>query len=152
MRPDRDVEHEKLLDLLLRTSKYWETLSVDPTLLTSFKHLLRYLRALPPSTLSEILGNVVGPKDGIASKHSEQLSDQEILSMTIERILDLAANKAIPRREIERIAVIRFGMTRGGLSNLRTRDALIAKLRTLIGNEGTHESISRAATQQSSRL
>jgi len=61
--------------------------------------------------------------------------------MACATILDLASNQETSRRLLERIATLRFGVTRGGLSALRNRDALVEKLRTLIGNESTHDSI-----------
>lgn len=142
-----EVEYQNLLNVLIRTGKYFEGLDIDPAVLKSYKQLLRYLRARPASSLPEILGGVASTRAGVSTEQKEALSDQEILSMTSERILNLASDREIPRREIERIASVRFGVTRGGLSNLRTRQSLVEKLRTLIQNEGTHESITRAATQ-----
>lgn len=146
VRPSVEAEYEKLLDILTRTGKYLEGLGIDASVLSSYKHLLRYLRARPESDLAEIIGKAGHDKPERRQKY--QLSEEEIRSMSFERILDMAANKEIPRKAIERIATIRFGMTRGGLSTLRSRDALIEKLRTLIGNEGTHDAISRAASLQ----
>lgn len=147
-RSDLEVEYKSLLTVLIRTGKYLEGLNIDPAVLKSYKQLLRYLRARPATSLPEILGGAAIRRVRVGQASKEKLSDQEILSMNTERILNLAADRDIPRREIERIATVRFGMTRGGLSTLRSRDALVEKLRTLIGNEGTHESITRAAAQQ----
>ncbi len=138
-----ETQYEKLLEVLTRTGKYLEGLEIDPSVLKSYKALLRYLRAQPSTRLPEMIGDAGSKKRSAA--HKDRLSDDEIRSMSVARIDELASDKEVPRSEIERIAVVRFGMTAGGLSNLRSRDALAAKLRTLIENETTHESIARAA-------
>jgi hypothetical protein len=148
VRSSAEAEFEKLLDVLTRTGKYLEGIGIDASILSSYKHLLRYLRTRPESELSEIVGPSGGSKRTI--KDQFEPSDEEIRVMSFDAILDLASNKDIPRRTIEKIAVIRFGMTRGGLSTLRSRDALVEKLHTLIGNEGTHDAISRVASLGSS--
>lgn len=145
--PVVEAEYEKLLDLLARTGKYLEGVGIDASVLSSYKHLLRYLRARPESDLSEIIGKAGRGQPKLRQKY--EFSEEEIRSMNFERILEVAANEDIPRKAIERIASVRFGMTRGGLSTLRSRDALVEKLRTLIRNEGTHDAISRAASSQS---
>jgi hypothetical protein len=75
------------------------------------------------------------------------LSEEEIRAMPIEKILDLASNKETSRKHLEQIASVRFGVTRGGLWVLRSRDALGERIRTLVSNENTHGSITRAAGQ-----
>ena len=148
IRSDLGVEYQNLLNLLARTSKYLEGLNVDPTLLKSYKQLLRYLRTRPAASIPEILGNATCRVEVVGKRDEQQLSDQEILAMTFEQILHLASNPKIPRRHLEKIASARFGVTKGGLSTLRSRDALVEKLRTLIGNEGAHDSITRMAGKQ----
>jgi hypothetical protein len=65
-------------------------------------------------------------------KLQPNLSEQEIRAMPIEKILDLASNKETSRKHLEQIASVRFGVPRGGLSALRSRDALGEKIRTLV--------------------
>jgi hypothetical protein len=148
VRSSAEAEFEKLLDILTRTGKYLEGLGIEASTLSSYKHLLRYLRARPESELLEIVGRSGSSRRDL--RETLELSEDEIRSMSFERIMDLASNTEIPRRTIEKIATIRFGMTRGGLSTLRSRDALVEKLHTLIGNEGTHDAISRVASLGSS--
>jgi hypothetical protein len=145
------VRYAELLDVLSRTGKYLDGLGIDQSVLKSYERLLRYLRAQPIASVQEILGEVPPRKSRAAQVHPTELTDREILEMSPSSILAAASDRLVPRREIERIAVLRFGMTAGGLSYLRSRHALIEKLRTLIGNEDTHESIGRAAGRSSSR-
>ena len=149
-RPDLATEYQNLLNMLARTGKYLEGLNADPSLLKSYRRLLRYLRSQPPERIREILGENSRRSEQLGRKYEPELSEQEICAMACATILDLASNQETSRRLLERIATLRFGVTRGGLSALRNRVALVEKLRTLIGNESTHDSITRAAGQQSS--
>jgi hypothetical protein len=148
---DLDVEYQRLLRLLASNLKYVEGVGADPKLTESYRRLLRYLRSRPPSTALEILGNATSRKTGAKSgKVIPALSDAEILQMTPDEIIRFGSRPDTPRVHLERIAVLRFGMTRGGISNLRSRDALVEKLITLIRNEGAHDAIARVAVKQRS--
>ncbi len=138
-------EYQRLLSLLASTLKYVQGINADPSLVKSFKQLLRYLRTLPPANIDEILGNTSSNAKRSGRGSEPPPSDEKILGMTFQQILELASNPQVPRTHLEQIATVRFGMTKGGLSILRSRDALIEKLRTLIGNESAHDSITRAA-------
>jgi hypothetical protein len=143
-----DVEYQNLLDLLGRTAKYLEGLNIDPNLLKSYKKLLRYLRSRPSETIPEILRETAPTNAKVANRIQPDLSEEEIRSMTTEKILELASNEKTPRKHLEKIAAVKFGMTKGGLSALQNRAALAEKIRTLIRNESTHDSITRAAGPQ----
>jgi len=144
-RPDVVSEYQDLLKLLTLTGKYLEGIRADPVLLKSYSQLLRYLRSRSPECISEILAGTRRPTQKPTTKPA--LSDAEICGLSFEDILRLASNPAVPRLQLERIAVVRFSVTRGALTELRSRDALVEKLRTLIANASTHESITRAAGQ-----
>ena len=142
---DLVIRYQNLLKMMNRTAKYSEEVNADPALVKSYRRLLRYLRSRPPESLHEILGDTTGKSEKAGGKAEPQLSDQEIYEMTFEQILDLGMNQETPRKWLERIATVRFGVTRGGLSALRTREALVAKIRTLIDNESAHDSIRRVS-------
>ncbi len=108
----------------------------------AYKELLHYLKSQSPEKAAEIIG--LGHSKTLRQKAAPRFSDEQIRAMTKNEVKDIATNPAIPRRDLEQIASVRFGVTRGGLSNLRSRDALVQKLLTLIGNESAHESIARA--------
>lgn len=139
------VQYQALLKLLASTLKYLEGINVDPSLLKSYRQLLRHLRTRPARSISEILGNARGGPETAEEKYERPLSDEEILGLTAKEIVDRALNSKVSRKDLEKIAAVRFGVTRGALSTLRSRDALVEKLRTLIDNEGTHDSIARVA-------
>jgi vacuolar-type H+-ATPase subunit I/STV1 len=149
-RSDLDAEYQKLLDMLSRTAKYLEGLNIDSNLLKSYKQLLRFLRSRPAEAIPEILRQTAPAHSNAAKGLQPDLLEQEIRAMTVERILELASNEKTPRKHLEQIASVRFSMTKGGLSALQNRSALAEKIRTLIRNENTHDSITRAAGQQGS--
>lgn len=143
--PELAAQYQDLLKLLGSTLRYLERLNVDPNLLKSYKKLVRYLRTRHTETVAEIIGSTSGKIEIAAKTLEQERSDQEILAFTAKEIIDLASNPMTSRKFLERIATLRFGVTRGGLSALRNRDALVEKLRTLIANEGAHDSIARVA-------
>lgn len=145
IRSELPIEYRNLFKLLSSTEKYLENLQVEPELLVSYRRLLRYLRSHPAEILPKIMGDSARKADKVSEKHEPELSERVVSEMPFHQILELASNPKTARRQLERIATVRFGVTRGGLSTLRTREALIEKLRTLIDNEAAHDSISRAA-------
>jgi len=145
MQDDLVKTHRELLSLFERTYKYLDSVHADRSLLDAYKRLLRYLLNRPDETVYQILGN---PSHSLSMPVREPalgLTDQEINCLTGERIQELASDPKLRRKDLERIAAIRFGVSKGALSSLRSRRALLDKLATLIGNEQTHESIGRAA-------
>ena len=144
-RPELPVGHRELLKLLVRTGKYFEDLGIDPSLLVSYKRLVRYLRSQHADNLSKILGDVSPRREKAGKEKEVELPAAQISEMPSQVILELALDPKTPRKLLERIADLRFSVTKGALSALRTRDALVEKLRNLIENEATHESIGRAA-------
>lgn len=146
---DSTVRCQELLKMLTRTLKYLEDINVDPAVLKSYKQLLRHLRSLSAENISNIFENSKRRVEPLRDSGRQlQLLDQDILAMSVEKIAQLASNPKVPRKHLERIASVRFGVTRGALSMLRSRDALADKLRTLIGHEGAHDSIARVAGNQ----
>jgi hypothetical protein len=148
LRSDLDIEYQNLLEVLAHTGKYLEVLNSDPVLLQSYRQLLRFLRSRPPEAIAEILRGTGQSSQKVERKIQPSLSEEEIRAMPIQKILDLASTKETPRKDLEQIASVRFGVTRGGLSALRSRDALGEKIRTLVSNENAHASITRAAGQR----
>lgn len=140
-----EAEFERLLDVLGSTGKYLERLAVDQGVLDSYMKLLKYLRSRPAAAIPEILGHRASKRSRAA--HALRLTEEEIRSMSPNAILGLLADPSTARETLEQVAVMRFGMTAGGLSILRSRTALVAKIRTLVQNEATHESIARLASQ-----
>jgi hypothetical protein len=144
---DIEPEYQKLLALLSATLRYLEGIGADPNVLNSYRRLLRYLRSRQSVAIAEILGEPASKKKKSTDTSLPPPSDDDVVRMTPARIVELASNPDIPRAHLEKIAIVRFGMTKGGISSLRSRSALIDKLRTLIGNEGAHDAIARVAVK-----
>lgn len=138
---------ERLLEALGDTIKYFEKLKVDQKLVHSFRRLLRYLRTQPRERLHEMIGDRPRPAGKESAAKAPVLSEDEIRAMPLDTVLANASDPALSRKDLERIASVRFGFSTGALSALRSRDALVSKLRTRVANERAHESISRLASQ-----
>jgi hypothetical protein len=142
---DTVAEYQKLLDLLGLTEKYFEDLKIDCSCLKSYKQLLRFLRSLPEESIREVLGGTNATSEKAERRLRPELAEIEVRSMPSDKILELASNQETPRRLLEQIASVRFGVTKGALSALRSRRALAEKITTSVNNEEAHESITRAA-------
>ena len=146
-RSELELEYQKLLRVMRHTAKYLEGLDIDPGVLKSYKQLVHFLRSRPADAISDILRGTSSSNPKSGKEVQADLSEDEIQAMTIEKILDLAYSPETSRKHLEQIASLRFGVTKGGLSALRSRQALGEKIRTLVSNESTHGSITRAAEQ-----
>jgi hypothetical protein len=140
-------DYEDLVRVLGDSAKFLERLKIDPGILESFRHLLRFLRSRPEEAIAEIIQGSTRRSKNATSAIESDLSEDEIQAMSTKRILELAANEETTRRNLERIASVRFGVTKGALSALRNRQALVEKLCTLVRNEDAHGSITRIARQ-----
>src|SRR5437868_5613375 len=94
---DPSAEYGKLLNLLTRTLKYLDEVGVDSTVLESYKNLIRYLRVQPLNNIETILGRSTS-RDLRKQKRDEGLpSDQIVLGMTAQQILDVASSPETTR-------------------------------------------------------
>lgn len=142
------IEPRDLLHLLSRTEKYFEDIKIAPDLLLSYKKLVRYLRSQPKEKLCKILGLLPTKDETETGVSKGEMSAAKIAAMDSEEILRLARNPDFPRKQLERIAALRFGVTKGALSALRNKEALVEKINSLVENEATHESITRVASSK----
>lgn len=139
--------YAEVLSLLEKNLRYIESLGIGEARLQDYRKILSHLRTKSPTDIGKILGNKAAKK---RQKRDEEpnLTDEEISRLKGEQIeLHLDAQK-LSRSFLERLASVRFGVTKGALSMLRSREALTDKIRTLLTHESTHEAISRAALGQ----
>lgn len=130
--------------LLEKNLRYVEALGLDEVTLQAYRKVVSHLRARSPDEIERIIGGRTAPKK--PSKVSDpELTVDQIAKLSSEQVDHYLAAGSVSRVFLERIATSRFGMTRGALSTLRSRDSLIEKLHTLLKHESTHEVISRAA-------
>jgi hypothetical protein len=136
--------YRELLALHERTLKYLQAIKIDPELLDIYKAVLHHLRTRTDEQIPAILG--MGGKQK-AQKRDAALNDPTdvaIERLTLDQVREHVTRESTSRRLLERIAAIRFGVTRGAISSTKSRDALVEKITTLIRNEGTHGAITRA--------
>lgn len=134
---------QDIIIILEKNFKYLVSVNLDPTTAIAYKKIVRYLKHLNQEEIEEILG-VRRKRTRSARKQKDpQMSDHEILRLSGNEISEVLSTKPVTRKFLERLAVIRFGISAGALSALRNRDAVVEKLRIMVDHENTHDAISR---------
>lgn len=133
--------HKKLLDVLDKNLKYIESIGVDSVLVSDYKKMVSYMRS---KTLVEVL-HVFG---GYGSKKKRPVpvdaaKDIDFARMSLSEVRERINSPKTTRGLMENIASSRFGVSKGGLSMLRSREALKNKIESLLSNESAHEVISQ---------
>jgi hypothetical protein len=135
-----------LLSLHERTLKYLESNKSDSVLIRDYKCLQSYLRNLSDDESYTILTPKAKKLISNRTQPINELEDHQIKDLTTEQVEQEISKDKISRKYLERIAIVRFGASKGGITSLRNREAVIEKLHTLISNEQTHETIARVAS------
>jgi len=73
------------------------------------------------------------------------LSEEDIQKASLNDLGRLVNDEAIPRRDLEHIAIQRFSVPRGSMRGFSNKQTLVEKLRSLIDNERAHETIGAVA-------
>ena len=118
----------------------------DETILRQYEALLRALKSRPFSFLEK-----KGNRKEAGSSHSRPLptiSEDDLRKYSLDELERLVAAETTSRRDLELIAIQRFSVPRGSMRSFSDRQMLVEKLRTLIGNERTHETIGIVARGQ----
>ena len=114
----------------------------DQGLLKEYAALLRFLR----SRKGKRHGQPIHPPQSLDSfLHSPNLYDQTFRDASLDDIDKLVNDEATSRKLLERIAMERFSVPRGSMRSFSNKQILVDKLRTLIENERTHETIGEVA-------
>jgi hypothetical protein len=113
----------------------------DPALRLAYRLLLEFLSSNDNQKL------VFGRREiGEHKSHSTVCTvDDDLASLSIEDLEKILSTDDVSKAYLSKIAAIRFSVTRGALSKL-SREALHLKLRNLVENEKTHQTISRVAS------
>ena len=152
---DRVIEHNVLdkdpievfrdvTSILEKNCRYLESVELNPVTLSAYKKVIRYLKRRSGDEIRGILGIRKQRTRPKSHREDPRISDDEILRLPLEQINQFLASTDVSRKFLERLASVRFGVSTGALSTLHGRAALVDKLRTLVGHEGTHDAISRA--------
>jgi len=138
-----------VVEILEKNLRYVEGLGMDATTIHVYKRVISHLKSREANEIERILGiHTAEANKRLASSSESILNDKKISELRIDQIKAFLKNSKTSRAYLERIATIRFGVTRGALSALRSREALSEKLLNMIENESTHEAIVRAAATQ----
>jgi len=140
--------YAEILSLLEKNLRYLESLGINEALLQNYRKVLSHLRTKSATDIGKILDKKTTKKRPQRDV-DPNLTDDEISRLEGELIEQYLDAQKLSRSFLERLASVRFGVTKGALSMLRSREALTDKIRTLLTHEGTHEAISRAASGHS---
>lgn len=113
----------------------------DPALRVAYQQLLEFLSS--DSNQELVFGKLTLIKQ-TSRVPSTFPTDKEIAKFNTADLEKILSDEEVSKTFLSHIAEIRFSVTRGALSKL-SREALCLKLRNLIENEKTHETISRVA-------
>lgn len=120
----------------------------DEIVLKQYAALLRFLRSK-----TQFLEELVQPKRRPDTPGLfPTLSEDELRTSSLDDIDKLVGDDATARKDLEYIATQRFSVPRGSMRSFSNKQMLVDKLRTLIANERTHETIGAVARRQVRRI
>ena len=139
-----NAESDLLLKVLATHFHSLASAKCDEVLLKQYSALLRFLRSRKGRSLEELFGAA----DRHRSRGTATLNTEQLREMTLEKLEKLVNDEATTRANLEFVAAERFSVPRGSMRSFSNRQMLVAKLRTLIANERTHQTIGAVARGQ----
>ena len=141
---DPTAAFREVVSILEKNGRYLEVVGLKPATREAYKKTVAYLKRMDVDEIE----NLLRQKRKLQVKQKRfvdpDVSDDELRSLSPEQIRKYTLSGDVSRKFLERIAKFRFGMTSGALSVHGNRAALVDKLNTLLGHEGTHQAITRA--------
>lgn len=147
---DIDTPFDGVLKLVEAYHKLLLQVKSDHSAVDDLGKLLGNLRRLSVPEREVLLASKRSQGTSFLRNRTPDVPEDIVIAMTIGDVLGVLENTETTRHQLERIASLRFGMSRGAISPL-PKEALIEKMRTLAEHESTHASIARAAGINSSR-
>lgn len=135
------AESDLLLKVLTAHFHSLASAKCDDVLLKEYSALLRFLRSKKGRSLEEIFGTA----DRHRSRGTITLKAEQLRRMTLVDLEKLINDEATSRTDLEFVAMERFSVPRGSMRSFSNRQMLVTKLRTLIANERTHQTIGAVA-------
>jgi hypothetical protein len=138
----------EVIHVLEKNLRYVEQLGMEVGTVKAYRKILAYLRGRSEADIEKILGirpNETTPKPKLAAAIPE-LTEAEFHDLSPSRVLAFVSDEKLPRSFLEKVATQRFGLTKSGVSSLRTREALLEKMVRMLDHEATHQSIARAVS------
>lgn len=142
-----NTESEKLVKVLTAHFKALVEAQSDEALLTQYSALLRFLRSRRSDffhpTADDPQRNSKARKSALSGTSREMLQDA-----SLDELERLVNDDRTSRKDLESIAIQRFSVPSGSMRSFSNRQMLVEKLRSLIGSERTHDTISTVARGQ----
>jgi hypothetical protein len=139
---DRNPETSSADLLKVLTAHYNSLVSArsDESLVREYAALLRFLRSTHGKA-------IIGKKQrtGSSAQRPPNVTAEQLRTASLDDIERLVINVETPRKDLEFIAIERFSVPRGSMRSFSNRQMLVDKLRTLIANERTHQTITAVA-------
>jgi hypothetical protein len=146
--PDRTQDKEEDCGLLLKvlTAHFNALVSArsDEAVLRQYSALLRFLRSRP----ADFLERHAQGKQRTDPAPRLGLSEEDVQKASLDALERLVNDEITPRRDLERIAILRFSVPRGSMRSFSNKQTLVDKLQSLIDNERAHETIGALARGQ----
>lgn len=142
---------KEVIAILEKNGRYLGAIGLKPSTRMAYRRTVAYLKRLHVDEILSIIGARKGTGGTQKRFADPTMSDDDLRNLSAEQIRDFIASGDISRYFLERMAKFRFGMTAGALSVYGSRAALVDKLNTLLGHEGTHEAITRIIESDGTR-
>lgn len=138
------LRYKNVIAVLEKNLKYLESVGLDSQVSQDYKRVLASLKAKSLVEVFSVLDKK-NPKNTASKDAISAMSGEDLAKLTLKEIRQKISSPDVSRSSIEKVASVRFGVSKSGLSSLKSKDALLEKIDNLLSNEGVHEIISRAA-------
>ncbi|MYD87020.1 MAG: hypothetical protein F4010_05015 [Cenarchaeum sp. SB0669_bin_11] len=145
--PTRIDAFAQVIRILERNLRYLESIGLEPATIEAYKKTISYLKRQTKEGIENIVGSRRGASTRVKRSMDPEMSDQELSVLPGDQVEALLSLPKLSRKFLERLATVRFGVSPGALSSLRSRNALVDKLHTLVSHERTHDAISRTTAR-----
>ena len=136
---------KQVLKLFEYQLKGIEKIGVNSNIISVYGALLKYLRTLKSEQITAILDK---NQDSQQKKDNSDKYDEQLFNLNLDEIKAKVESEDSTRKNFQKIASTRFGMTRGEISSISSKERLVEQLIILINNEKAHQSIKRMASSR----
>lgn len=142
---DKVSVFKRVLTLLEYQLKALKKIGVNSDLISVYGSLLQYLRTLNSDQIKVFLERKHVSRE---ERSEDNEYDEQLFKLNLDEIKLIVQSEESTRKYLEKIATVRFGMTKGELSSISNRSRLVEQLTMLINNEEAHKSIKRMASSK----
>lgn len=141
---DSVAAFREVVSILEKNGRYLEVVGLKTTTREAYRKTVAYLKRMDVDEIENLLRGKKRDHGTRKRLLDPDVSDDEMRSLSPDRVRQFAESEEVSRKFLERLAKLRFGMTSGAISVHGSRAALVEKINTLLGHEGTHQAITRA--------